>query len=120
MEFSQEQKVYAEIVQKAWDNADFKRELTANPVKAIESLTGQKMTLPAGKTLVVRDQTDESTVYINIPSKPEVDAELDDEQLEKVAGGCQWGDSGMGTTNGFPYSFPKQKGSWDDIILIAK
>ena len=44
MEFSQEQKTYAEIVQKAWDDADFKKELTANPVSAIEKLTGKKMT----------------------------------------------------------------------------
>jgi hypothetical protein len=36
MEFSQEQKTYAEIVQKAWDDADFKNELMANPVNAIE------------------------------------------------------------------------------------
>jgi hypothetical protein len=96
MEISQEQKLYGEIVQKAWEDADFKNELVTNPVAAIEKLTGKKMTLPEGKTLVVRDQTDDSTVYINIPAKPEVDAELNEEQLEKVAGGCQWGDSGMG------------------------
>ncbi len=87
MEFSQEQKSYAEIVQKAWDDADFKKELTANPVVAIERLTGKKMNLPAGKALVVRDQTDESTVYINIPAKPEMDFELSEEQLEAAAGG---------------------------------
>jgi hypothetical protein len=45
------------------------------------------LNLPAGKTLVVRDQTDESAVYINIPAKAEVDAELNEEQLEAVAGG---------------------------------
>ena len=88
MEFSQEQKTYAEIVQKAWDDADFKKELTSNPVSAIEKLTGKKLDLPAGKTLVVRDQTDESTVYINIPSKPNMeDVELSEDQLEVVAGG---------------------------------
>ena len=88
MEFSQEQKTYAEIVQKAWDDADFKRELTANPVEAIEKLMGKKLDLPVGKTLVVRDQTDESTVYINIPAKPNMeDVELNEEQLEVVAGG---------------------------------
>ncbi len=88
MEFTQEEKTYAEIVQKAWESPEFKSELTSNPIKAIEKLTGKKITLPAGKTLVVRDQTDESTVYINIPSKSEVDAELNEEQLEMVAGGC--------------------------------
>lgn len=102
MEFTQEQKLYAEIVQKAWDDADFKQALVANPLNAIEKLTGKKLNLPEGKTLVVRDQTDESVVYINIPAAPEVDAELNEEQLEAVAGGCQWGDSGMGGRIGFP------------------
>ncbi len=70
MEFTQEQKLYAEIVQKAWEDTQFKGELVANPVAAIEHLTGQKLNLPQGKTLVVRDQTDEGTVYINLPAKP--------------------------------------------------
>lgn len=96
MEFTQEQKLYAEIVQKAWEDENFKKELVANPLEAIEKLTGKKLNLPEGKTLVVRDQTAEDTVYINIPAAPEVDAELNEEQLEAVAGGCQWGDSGTG------------------------
>lgn len=89
MEFTQEQKLYAAIVQNAWENAEFKKELIANPVAAIEKFTGKKLELPEGKTLVVRDQTDESVVYINIPasSKSAVDAELNEEQLEAVAGG---------------------------------
>jgi hypothetical protein len=41
----------------------------------------------------VRDQTDESTVYINIPAKLNTeDVELNEEQLEVVAGGqANWG-----------------------------
>ena len=88
MEFTQEQKLYGEIVQKAWDDAQFKSELVANPVATIEKLTGQTLNLPKGKTLVVRDQTDESTVYINLPAKPNTeDVELNEDQLEAVAGG---------------------------------
>lgn len=88
MEFTQEQKLYTEIVQKAWDDTQFKTELLANPVVAIEKLTGQTLDLPQGKTLVVRDQTDESTVYINLPAKPNTDdVELNEDQLETVAGG---------------------------------
>lgn len=90
MEFTQEQKSYAEIVQKAWDDDDFKKELTANPISAIEKLLGKKINVPEGKTLVVRDQTDESTIFINIPAQPQntvVDVELNEEQLEAVAGG---------------------------------
>lgn len=89
MEFTQEQKLYAEIVQKAWEDENFKKELVANPVEAIERLTGKKLNLPEGKSLVVRDQTAEDTVYINIPAEPKKvdDLELNEEQLEVVAGG---------------------------------
>jgi hypothetical protein len=102
MEFTQEQKLYAEIVQKVWEDASFKEELIANPLAAIEKLTGKKLNLPEGKTIVVRDQTDESTVYINIPATPKqaVDAELSEEQLEAVAGGIIDGDGGC--IPGFP------------------
>jgi hypothetical protein len=92
MEFTPEQKLYAEIVQKAWEDTAFKEELVANPVTAIEKLTGKKMNLPAGKTIVVSDQTDESTVYINIPAKQNMDdVELNEEELEMVAGGTDLG-----------------------------
>ena len=89
MEFTPDQKLYAEIVQKAWEDAKFKQELIVNPVATIEKFTGKKMNLPEGKMIVVRDQTDESVVYINIPaaSKQMDDVELNDDQLEAVAGG---------------------------------
>lgn len=88
MEFTQNQKAYAEIVQKAWEDPQFKSELVANPAEAIEKTTGQKLNLPAGKKLVVRDQTDGSTMYINIQRKPNMeDVELNEDQLEAVAGG---------------------------------
>jgi hypothetical protein len=104
MEFTAEQKLYADIVQKAWEDANFKKALVENPVATIESFTGQKLNLPAGKTLVVRDQTDETTVYINIPAAPEMNAELSEEQLEAVAGGCAVDTSGsMYCDGGFGY-----------------
>jgi hypothetical protein len=88
MEFTQEQKLYAEIVQKAWEDPQFKSELMTSPVEAIEKATGQKLNLPQNKTLVVRDQTDESTIYINLPARSNTDdVELNEEQLEVVAGG---------------------------------
>jgi len=88
MEFTKEQKFYAEIVQKAWDDTEFKKELIANPIAAIEELTGKKLNIPKGKTLVVRDQTDDSIIYINIPTNQNSgDLELNGEQLDAVAGG---------------------------------
>lgn len=88
MKYTQEQKQYVQIVEKAWEDAQFKAALVTNPVAAIEQLTGQKLDLPEGKTLVVRDQTDVSTVYINIPAKLNTEnVELNEDQLEAVAGG---------------------------------
>ena len=37
MEFTQEQKLYAEIVQKAWEDASFKQELMTNPIVTISA-----------------------------------------------------------------------------------
>ena len=88
MELTKEQKLLQQVVNKAWEDKAFKEELVANPITAIEKLTGEKVNLPEDKTLVVRDQTNESTVYINIPAKQN-DVELNEEQLEAVAGGVQ-------------------------------
>ena len=106
MKITKEQQVLQQVVTEAWENADFKKKLLADPVNAIEELTGEKLNIPEGKTFVVKDQTDESTVYINIPAMPEVDIELSTEELEKVAGGCQHGDSGVINPITFP-QYPK-------------
>lgn len=88
MEITQEQKFNSQVVQRAWEDAQFMKELVSNPVNAMEKLTGQKLHLPSGQKLVVVDQSDESTVYFNIPRKANLDAlELTEEQLEMVAGG---------------------------------
>lgn len=88
MELTKEQQLFQAIINEAWENKTFKKELLASPVAAIEKLTGEKLQLPDGKTLVVKDQTDESVVYINIPAEPNMeDIELNEEQLEAVAGG---------------------------------
>lgn len=88
MEYSQEQRLNAEVVQRAWDDAQFRSELMTNPIETMEKLTGHKISLPEGQKLVVVDQTDESIVYFNIPQKVDINSlELTEEQLEQVAGG---------------------------------
>ena len=88
MEITQEQKLNAEVIQKAWEDAKFRSELMTNPMETMEKFTGHKINLPKGQKLVVVDQTDDSTVYFNIPRKVNVDElELTQEQLEMVAGG---------------------------------
>ncbi|RSK47566.1 NHLP leader peptide family RiPP precursor [Hymenobacter rigui] len=88
MEIAAEQKLNAEIVQKAWEDPQFKEELMKNPAATMEKFAGHKLNLAEGQKLVVVDQTDTSTVYFNIPRKVDVDSlELTEEQLETVAGG---------------------------------
>lgn len=88
MKLTQQQELLGQVISKAWEDESFKKDLISNPVEAIEKLTGKKIELPEGKTVVVRDQTDESTFYINIPTKPDLnDIELTEEHLEQVAGG---------------------------------
>ncbi len=86
MELSKEQQTYQAVIQKAWEDANFKAALVADPVATIEAFTGEKVSIPAGKTLVVRDQTKEDTVYINIPATQD-NVELQEEQLDAVSGG---------------------------------
>ena len=73
------------IISKAWEDEAFKATLLDDPVSAIESLAGQPLDLK-GKKIVVTDQSDTSTMYINIPHNP-ADVELTEEELEAVAGG---------------------------------
>lgn len=88
MENSKKQQVLSQVIQEAWGNAEFKAALLADPVPAIEALTGETLSIPEGKTLVVRDQTSEDTIYINIPAQRQMaDVELDEAQLDAVAGG---------------------------------
>ena len=84
------QKGLQTVVNKAWNDAQFKSELLANPKSTIQSATG--LNVPEGIKIVVNDQTDAGTFYLNIPPKPNFDdIELTDEQLEKVAGGEVFG-----------------------------
>ncbi|TDW51699.1 putative ribosomally synthesized peptide [Flavobacterium sp. 270] len=73
------------IIEKCWEDESFKQELIANPVKAIEKLSGQPLDLK-GRKLIVTDQTDTSAAYINIPANP-ANMELSELELEAVAGG---------------------------------
>jgi len=84
------QNIMTNLIVKCWEDAEFKKELMANPIATIEKFTGNEINLPEGKRVVVRDQSaDANVVYINIPAEPNLDElELSDEQLELVAGGA--------------------------------
>lgn len=88
MEFTQDQTMLAKVVQKAVEDVAFKKALIADPLSTIESFLEHKLIIPEGQKLVVKDQSDDSTIYLNIPRIPDFDdLNLTEEQLEMVAGG---------------------------------
>ena len=88
MKHTREQQLLKSIIQQAWKDTDFKNELVKNPIPTIENITGEKVKLSKDQTLVVVDQTDQDVIYFNIPAIPDFsDIELNEEQLEAVAGG---------------------------------
>jgi hypothetical protein len=95
MELTKNQELLQKAVLTAWEDAEFKKQLLANPAKAIENLTGEKLEIPSGKEFVILDSVDESKIkdnskiYYTFPTKESVmETELTDEQLEMVAGGA--------------------------------
>ena len=76
--------IAAAIATKAWKDDAFHKEVLADPNKAYEHHTGQK--LPPGLTLKVVEDTP-NTVHFVIPARPPAAGELSDAELENVAGG---------------------------------
>lgn len=88
METSNKENILQSIIAKAWEDKAFKAQLLANPKKTIEDFIGETINFPNDKKLVVKDQTNEDVIYINIPTEPNMEnLELNEEQLEAVAGG---------------------------------
>lgn len=88
MQSTNDQEVIQSIVQEAWKDPIFKSNLISNPSATVEAFLGRSMSLPADKNICFVDQTDNSTVFINIPAEPNMeDMELDENQLDIVSGG---------------------------------
>lgn len=80
-------KSFEKIINKCYEYPKFKQELIANPVEAIEKYSETKLDLK-GFNLEVADQSNPSTIYLNIPvDENSEDIQLSEEQLETVAGG---------------------------------
>lgn len=94
-----------DLVEKSYNNSNFKKEFISNPKKLIESEYNVKV--HDDIKLVVEDQSDVSTVYFNIPRKVDIDAlELTEEQLERVSGGSSgWCFAGGAIAGGAIYDF---------------
>ena len=90
MELINDQKILGSIVEKAWGDPVFKSNLIASPIQTLESFFGKPIHLPEGKTITVVDQSNTSTIFINIPANPNIimdDVELSEEQLDIISGG---------------------------------
>ncbi len=91
MNFTKAQETMNSLINKCWEDENFKQELIASPRATIEKFTGKPVKIPKGVQLVVNDQTNSSFAHINIPAKPNFDdMDLTDEELEAVAGGLIW------------------------------
>ena len=62
MELTPEQKLIPTIINKTREDEVVKKELVADPVAAIKKLTDEKLNLPDGEKLVIRDQTNEEVI----------------------------------------------------------
>lgn len=76
------------LIYKCWEDDSFKNQFMTNPASTLREFSNGKVEVPTGKTMVVNDQTDAKTIYINIPTRPEFSSmELTDEELENISGG---------------------------------
>lgn len=88
MKLSNDQDILNAVVSKAWKDPAFKANLISNPHETVEEFLGYRVKLPDGKKIAFVDQSDNSTIFINIPAEPDMeDVELDEEQLDIVSGG---------------------------------
>ncbi len=90
MELTNDQRILESIVKKAWQDPVFKNNLISSPLETLENFLGQPIDLPEGKNISVVDQSNASTIFINIPADPNViveDMELSEEQLDIISGG---------------------------------
>ena len=93
MNLDNDQTILESVIREAWKDSAFKNNLIQNPINTIENFIGHPINLPQGKTIAFVDQTDSSTIYINIPAETNSeDMELSEEQLDVISGGIGAGD----------------------------
>lgn len=88
------QGLYHQLLEKAWKDTKFRDKLVTNPQETLEDFTGKDIS--KNIKIIVEDQTDTSTIYLNIPRKLRLeDLELSEKELELISGGdCGCGPGG--------------------------
>lgn len=79
--WSHDQKVYAQVIARAWADEGFKSRLLAEPAQVLRE---QGLAVPEGVEVRIVENT-EKIVHFVLPAQP--GDELSEEQLEKVTGG---------------------------------
>ena len=88
MELRNDQDFLQNLAKKAQQDVQFRKNLLENPVAGIEGFLGKRLIIPQDKKVVIVDQTDPSTIFINLPSVHDTeDVELNEDMLDIVAGG---------------------------------
>ena len=88
MDFLTDQNFLQNLAKKVREDATFKRSLLEDPLRTIERFAGCRILSAQGKKIAIVDQTDPSTVFINLPAEKNVeDVELNEAQLDVIAGG---------------------------------
>lgn len=72
------------LVAKAWTDEGFRQQLISNPKTMVEQELGEKLPEDINVEII---QEPLKTLYIVLPTKPETVDELDDKELEAIAGG---------------------------------
>ena len=73
-----------ELVAKAWNDEKFREQLISNPKRIVEQELGEELPEDINVEII---QEPLNTLYIVMPTKPEISEELGEEELENVAGG---------------------------------
>jgi hypothetical protein len=74
------------LIEKAWKDPEFRKQVVSDPKGMLEKHLGQK--LPAGLTIHIHEE-DANTLHFSVPPPPANVAQLSDEDLERVAGGTE-------------------------------
>jgi Nitrile hydratase, alpha chain len=85
-----------QLIEKAWKDDAFRQALRTDPQGTVESALGGK--LPAGVQVKLVEETAD-TFYLVLPAIPDraSSGQLNDQQLDAVAGGGTWGSDTCGS-----------------------